>query len=142
MVNDYHLTCGEYRMPQSLYQKIAIKPLALAAAIALSMGAISMQTYADAAAPAFYQVQSGSLTQALNSLAQQANVSLLLNSAKTGRYQVQAVKGRYTPDQLFAVLVQNTPFEIQKTAAGYVLTEKPGMQALKQKRQSRRGRPA
>lgn len=116
-------------MPQSLYQKIAVKPLTLAAAIALSMGVISTQTYADAAAPAaFYQVQSGSLTQALNSLAQQANVSLLLNSAKTGRYQVQAVKGRYTPDQLFAVLVQNTPFEIQKTAAGYVLTEKPAAQ--------------
>ncbi|KQW88243.1 TonB-dependent receptor [Acinetobacter sp. Root1280] len=112
-------------MSQSLYQN-AIKPVALAVAIALSMSAISIQTHANNASPVgFYQVQSGSLTQALNSLAQQANVSLLLDPAKTNRYRVKTMKGKYTLDQAFALLVQNTPFQIQKTSAGYLLIEKP-----------------
>ncbi|MFW1802435.1 TonB-dependent receptor, partial [Acinetobacter nematophilus] len=85
--------------------------------------------YAERVIPtAFYQVQSGSLTQALNSVAQQANVSLLLDSNKTNRYQVKSIKGKYTLDQLFTMLVQNTPFLIQKTSAGYVLTEKPSVE--------------
>ncbi|WP_171499372.1 hypothetical protein [Acinetobacter bereziniae] len=55
-------------MSQSLYRN-AIKPLALTAAIALSMGVVSTQIYAETAVPTtFYQVQRGSLTQALNSL--------------------------------------------------------------------------
>lgn len=112
-------------MSQSLYQN-AIKPVALAVAIALSMSAISIQTHANNASPVgFYQVQSGSLTQALNSLAQQANVSLLLDPAKTNRYRVKTMKGKYTLDQAFALLVLNTPFQIQKTSAGYLLIEKP-----------------
>ncbi|KEC82390.1 MULTISPECIES: TonB-dependent hemoglobin/transferrin/lactoferrin family receptor [Acinetobacter] len=112
-------------MSQSLYQN-AIKPVAMAVAIALSMSAISIQTHANNASPVgFYQVQSGSLTQALNSLAQQANVSLLLDPAKTNRYRVKTMKGKYTLDQAFALLVQNTPFQIQKTSAGYLLIEKP-----------------
>lgn len=98
----------------------------MAVAIALSMSAISIQTHANNASPVgFYQVQSGSLTQALNSLAQQANVSLLLDPAKTNRYRVKTMKGKYTLDQAFALLVQNTPFQIQKTSAGYLLIEKP-----------------
>ncbi len=101
-------------MSQSLYRN-AIKPLALTAAIALSMGVVSTQIYAETAVPTtFYQVQRGSLTQALNSLAQQANVSLLLDSNKTNRYQVKSIKGKYTLDQIFTMLVQNTPFQIQK----------------------------
>lgn len=112
-------------MSQSLYQN-AIKPVAMAVAIALSMSAISIQTHANNTSPVgFYQVQSGSLTQALNSLAQQANVSLLLDPAKTNRYRVKTLKGKYRLDQAFALLVQNTPFQIQKTSAGYLLIEKP-----------------
>lgn len=112
-------------MSQSLYQT-AIKPVALAVAIALSMGAMSMQTHANNTLPVtFYQVQSGSLTQALNSLAQQANVSLLLDPEKTNRYRVKTIQGKYSLDQFFALLVQNTPFQIQKTSAGYLLVEKP-----------------
>ena len=108
-----------------LYQT-AIKPVALAVAIALSMGAMSMQTHANNTLPVtFYQVQSGSLTQALNSLAQQANVSLLLDPEKTNRYRVKTIQGKYSLDQFFALLVQNTPFQIQKTSAGYLLVEKP-----------------
>jgi len=98
----------------------------MAVAIALSMSAISIQTHANNTSPVgFYQVQSGSLTQALNSLAQQANVSLLLDPAKTNRYRVKTLKGKYRLDQAFALLVQNTPFQIQKTSAGYLLIEKP-----------------
>jgi hemoglobin/transferrin/lactoferrin receptor protein len=112
-------------MSQSLYHN-AIKPVAMAVAIALSMSAISIQTHANNTSPVgFYQVQSGSLTQALNSLAQQANVSLLLDPAKTNRYRVKTLKGKYRLDQAFALLVQNTPFQIQKTSAGYLLIEKP-----------------
>lgn len=128
-MNDYHLTLGGFKMSQSLYRN-AIKPLALTAAIALSMGVISTQIYAETAVPTtFYQVQRGSLTQALNSLAQQANVSLLLDPNKTNRYQVKSIQGQYTLDQIFTMLVQNTPFQIQKTSAGYVLTEKPSVES-------------
>lgn len=112
-------------MSQILSKKYALKPLALAMFVGLTMSMTHTPAYAgEHVERAFYQVQSGSLTQALNSLAQQANVSLLLNSEKTNLYRVNAIKGQYTVDQFFVILVKNTPFQIEKKGVGYVLTEK------------------
>ncbi|MDV2439494.1 hypothetical protein QR665_08390 [Acinetobacter gerneri] len=112
-------------MSQILSKKYALKPLALAMFVGLTMSMTHTPAYAgEHVERTFYQVQSGSLTQALNSLAQQANVSLLLNSEKTNLYRVNAIKGQYTVDQFFVILVKNTPFQIEKKGVGYVLTEK------------------
>lgn len=78
----------------------------------------------------YYQVQTGTLTQALNNVAQQANVSVLFNPTRTNLYQVKTIQGQYTLDQLFARLIQNTPFKLQKTVSGYVLIEMPSVEQV------------
>ncbi len=85
---------------------------------------MNIQTHAASEHKAsYYQVQTGTLTQALNNVAQQANVSVLFNPTRTNLYQVKSIQGQYTLDQLFARLIQNTPFKLQKTVSGYVLIE-------------------
>lgn len=78
----------------------------------------------------YYQVQTGTLTQALNNVAQQANVSVLFNPTRTNLYQVKTIQGQYTLDQLFERLIQNTPFKLQKTVSGYVLIEMPSVEQV------------
>lgn len=92
---------------------------------------MNIQTHAASEHKAsYYQVQTGTLTQALNNVAQQANVSVLFNPTRTNLYQVKSIQGQYTLDQLFARLIQNTPFKLQKTVSGYVLIEMPSVQQV------------
>ena len=92
---------------------------------------MNIQTHAASEHKAsYYQVQTGTLTQALNNVAQQANVSVLFNPTRTNLYQVKSIQGEYTLDQLFARLIQNTPFKLQKTVSGYVLIEMPSVEQV------------
>lgn len=92
---------------------------------------MNIQTHAASEHKAsYYQVQTGTLTQALNNVAQQANVSVLFNPTRTNLFQVKPFKGQYTLDQLFERLIQNTPFKLQKTVSGYVLIEMPSVQQV------------
>ncbi|MEG2446986.1 MAG: Plug domain-containing protein, partial [Acinetobacter sp.] len=117
-------------MPQFLYWN-SIKPFALTATVLAVTSLMNIQTHAASEHKAsYYQVQTGTLTQALNNVAQQANVSVLFNPTRTNLYQVKSIQGQYTLDQLFARLIQNTPFKLQKTVSGYVLIEMPSVQQV------------
>ena len=116
-------------MPQFLYWN-SFKPFALTATVLAVTSLINTQIYAASDAKvAYYQVQTGTLTQALNHIAQQANVTILFDPVRTNQYQVKTTMGQYSLDQLFAHLIQNTPFKLQKTVSGYVLTEAPKAEA-------------
>lgn len=92
---------------------------------------MNIQTHAASEHKAsYYQVQTGTLTQALNNVAQQANVSVLFNPTRTNLYQVKTIQGQYTLDQFLERLIQNTPFKLQKTVSGYVLIEMPSVQQV------------
>jgi len=117
-------------MPQFLYWN-SIKPFALTATVLAVTSLMNIQTHAASEHKAsYYQVQTGTLTQALNNVAQQANVSVLFNPTRTNLYQVKSIQGQYTLDQLFARLIQNTPFKLQKTVSGYVLIEMPSVEQV------------
>lgn len=91
-------------MPQFLYWN-SIKPFALTATVLAVTSLMNTQIYAVSENTAsYYQVQTGSLTQALNNVAQQANISVLFDPARTNLYQVKTIQGKYTLDQLFARL--------------------------------------
>ncbi|MGF2878755.1 TonB-dependent hemoglobin/transferrin/lactoferrin family receptor [Acinetobacter johnsonii] len=117
-------------MPQFLYWN-SIKPFALTATVLAVTSLMNIQTHAASEHKAsYYQVHTGTLTQALNNVAQQANVSVLFNPTRTNLYQVKPFKGQYTLDQLFERLIQNTPFKLQKTVSGYVLIEMPSVEQV------------
>lgn len=117
-------------MPQFLYWN-SIKPFALTATVLAVTSLMNTQIYAVSENTAsYYQVQTGSLTQALNNVAQQANISVLFDPARTNLYQVKTIQGKYTLDQLFARLIQNTPFKLQKSVSGYILIEMPDTKNL------------
>lgn len=117
-------------MPQFLYWN-SIKPFALTATVLAVTSLMNIQTHAASEHKAsYYQVHTGTLTQALNNVAQQANVSVLFNPTRTNLYQVKSIQGEYTLDQLFARLIQNTPFKLQKTVSGYVLIEMPSVEQV------------
>ena len=99
-------------MPQFLYWN-SIKPFALTATVLAVTSLMNVQIHAASEHKAsYYQVQTGTLTQALNNVAQQANVSVLFNPTRTNLYQVKTIQGQYTLDQLFERLIQNTPFKL------------------------------
>ncbi|TCM69762.1 hemoglobin/transferrin/lactoferrin receptor protein [Acinetobacter calcoaceticus] len=117
---------GEPNMSRKNASRPAMQQLALAVSLGLFFTGAQHSAYAQMPSGSHdYQVQGGSLNQALNQVAQQAKVSLLIRSTQSGRYQVTELKGKYTVDQAFARLLQETPFQINKSAAGYVLLDKP-----------------
>lgn len=111
-------------MPQLISPRPTFKKLVIVMSFSLFLAGPTTAIYAQDIVTRDYQIQSGSLTQALNRIAQQANVSLLFDVQKTNHYQVKSIQGRYTTDQAFALLVQATPFQINKTTAGYVLIDR------------------
>lgn len=124
LVNDYHLY-GAIVLMHILPSQYSLQKIALAVSLAISVSCVSAPIYAASSnSSAFFQVERGSLTQALNSVALQANVSLLMDAKKTNRYQVNAIKGNYTVEQAFARLIENTPFQMMKSSAGYLLVDK------------------
>ena len=112
-------------MPQLISPRPTFKTLVIAMSFSLFLVGPTTAIYAQDIVTQDYQIQSGSLTQALNRIAQQANISLLFDVQKTNHYQVKSIQGRYTTDQALRLLVQATPFQINKTAAGYVLIDRP-----------------
>ena len=124
LVNDYHLY-GAIVLMHILSSQYSLQKIALAVSLAISVSCVSAPIYAaNSNSSAYFQVERGSLTQALNSVALQANVSLLMDAKKTNRYQVNAIKGNYTVEQAFARLIEHTPFQMMKSSAGYLLVDK------------------
>ncbi|WP_169817560.1 TonB-dependent receptor [Acinetobacter larvae] len=108
-------------MNSSLFQKhLTLKPLSICISIAVFSAYMTPVSHAAPAA-IHYQIQKGSLTDALNYVAQKSNVTLLLDAKQTDAYRAPPLSGLYTPEQAFASLLQGTPFRINKTAAGYLL---------------------
>ncbi|MDG9948889.1 hypothetical protein N7574_06080 [Acinetobacter ursingii] len=70
-----------------LSSQYSLQKIALAVSLAISVSCVSAPIYAaNSNSSAYFQVERGSLTQALNSVALQANVSLLMDAKKTNRY--------------------------------------------------------
>lgn len=102
----------------------SLKPLALSISLALLGGSIASLSHAQSGqVSGHFQTQAGSLSHALNQLALQARVSILIQSSHAQGYQVAALNGQYTVDKAFATLLSGSPFQIAKTPAGYLLTD-------------------
>lgn len=110
-------------MKSTIARTSSFRQLTLSVSLAFSMEIFSNYSHAGEAV-SYFQIQSGSLTQALNGVAQQAGISLLLDPKKTSQYRVQPFKGHYTIDQALSELVEHTPFQIIKSVSGYLVTEK------------------
>ncbi|MFC4952179.1 TonB-dependent receptor [Acinetobacter puyangensis] len=107
-------------------KQLIFKQLSISISLAIASSVLVLPTHAaDSSTAINYQIQQGSLTDALNAVAQRGNVSLLLDTAKTNTYQVEALSGQYTVDQALQALLSNTPFQIHKTPAGYIVQEAP-----------------
>lgn len=102
--------------------KPALKRLSLAVSLAISGNVLSSVVYA--APTQQYHIQAGSLLQSLQQVALQNKVSLLIHSGKVADYRAASLQGQYQLDEAFAVLLTNTPFQMMKSSAGYVLVEK------------------
>lgn len=112
------------------YKKAAL-PLALALSVSAPL-MYSMSASAAEESPVVNQtgslalnIPAGSLTSALNQLARQAGVTLSFDASKVANQTTSGLKGSYTLDQGFKLLLTNSGFEVNKTAAGYVLIETP-----------------
>lgn len=101
------------------------RPLITALALALygaSIGAQTVgQTTESSAAVSAYDIPAGSLTQVLNQFALRANVVLSFDPALTAGRQSQGLKGRYTVQQGFQVVLQDTGLEPLLGGGGYTL---------------------
>ncbi|MCH4249217.1 MAG: TonB-dependent receptor [Acinetobacter populi] len=107
-------------------KQLIFKQLSLSISLAIASSLLIAPAHAATSSTEInYQIQKGSLTDALNAVAQRANVTLLLDTNKTNTYQVEALSGQYTVDQALQALLSNTPFQIQKTPAGYIVQEAP-----------------
>ncbi|AOA58049.1 TonB-dependent receptor domain-containing protein [Acinetobacter larvae] len=107
--------------------QVALKPLTLC--IVLWMGGASQACKANQPS-IYYQIPANTLTNALNEVALQSNVSLLFDAQHTDLYAVASLIGHYTPEQAFEKLLEKTPFHIQSTAAGYLLQQSSVAQDL------------
>lgn len=107
-------------------KQLIFKQLSISISLAIASSVLVLPTHAaDSSTAINYQIQQGSLTDALNAVAQRGNVTLLLDTNKTNTYQVEALSGQYTVDQALQALLSNTPFQIHKTSAGYIVQEAP-----------------
>ncbi|KAA8732474.1 TonB-dependent receptor [Acinetobacter qingfengensis] len=105
-----------------------VKPLSLAIQISLFAGStflICHPAYAQSNASQFYNIPAGQLSDALVSFSLQSGTTLTVDHQKLKGFSSQALKGSYTIEDGFNQLLQQTPYQIQKNAAGYGLVEKP-----------------
>jgi len=116
------MTLGRGMRHFSFHMKPALTQLSLAVSIAISASILSNQAFAQPVQQ--YHLAAGSLTHSLQQVAQQSQVSLLIQTNKLSGYQAGALQGKYQLDQAFNVLVLNTPFEIKKTSAGYIVQDR------------------
>jgi len=78
-------------------------------------------------------IPAGSLTGALNHLARQAGLALSFEASITADKATPGLKGAYTVEQGFDLLLANSGYRASKTPEGYVITvveQQDGMQAL------------
>ena len=102
-----------------------LHPFALAALL-LSGAGLHTQVLAQAApAVASYAIPAGPLAGALNRYAQQAGVSIVIDSAKVQGLHTAGLQGRHAIEDGFAVLLRGSGYAIGKTATGYVLVAAP-----------------
>lgn len=115
-----------------------MKPILTQISLAVSMS-ISISILSNSAAAQGglqqYQLSAGSLTYALQQVAQQNQVSLLIKTEKISDYQVLALQGQFDIDQAFTALLKNTPFEIKRTVAGYIVQERNIIDSTESKEQ-------
>lgn len=102
-----------------------LHPFALAALLLAGAG-LHTQVLAQAApAVASYAIPAGPLAGALNRYAQQAGVSIVIDSAKVQGLHTAGLQGRHAIEDGFAVLLRGSGYAIGKTATGYVLVAAP-----------------
>ncbi|MBF7688550.1 TonB-dependent receptor [Acinetobacter rathckeae] len=108
---------------QNSSRQYPLQKIAFAVSLAISISCIStvVQAQTTSNTALYFTVDTGRLTQALNTVAMQANVSLLFDANQTNDYQVDALHGNYTVEQAFLILTRKTPFQIVKKSSGYVL---------------------
>ncbi|MFO6419170.1 TonB-dependent siderophore receptor [Hylemonella sp. W303a] len=101
------------------------QPLITALALALYGASIGAQAAGPAtessAAVSAYDIPAGSLTQVLNQFALRASVVLSFDPALTAGRQSPGLKGRYTVQQGFEVLLRETGLELLLGGSGYTL---------------------
>ena len=96
---------------QNLYPSFALAPVALAAFISLGPLSIAQaQTAAKADSATSHQIQldAGSLTQALATLAQQTGTTLVVDPALIANRQVTAISGTLSAQQALRQLLAGT----------------------------------
>src|SRR5450830_264079 len=98
-----------------------LHPFALATLLLAGAG-LHTQVLAQAApALASYAIPAGPLAGALNRYAQQAGVSIVIDSAKVQGLHTAGLQGSHAIEDGFAVLLRGSGYAIGKTATGYVL---------------------
>lgn len=68
-----------------------------------------------------YEVKSGTLTQALNQIATQAKISLLMDRQQTDQYQIQSFKAHASLESIFNNVLLNTPFKMVYSQGNYII---------------------
>ncbi len=102
-----------------------LRPLALAAMLVAGAG-VHAQAFAQTApAVASYAIPAGPLAGALNRYAQQAGVSIVIDSAKVQGLHTAGLQGSHAIEDGFALLLRGSGYAIGKTATGYVLVAAP-----------------
>jgi len=102
-----------------------LHPFALATLLLAGAG-LHTQVLAQAApALASYAIPAGPLAGALNRYAQQAGVSIVIDSAKVQGLHTAGLQGSHAIEDGFAVLLRGSGYAIGKTATGYVLVAAP-----------------
>lgn len=116
--------------------KPTLLSLTIAAVMPLALPVHAQEAEAADAAIHFPQqavvtvdIPSGSLTQALNSLARQAGVTLSFDAASVSGKTSAGLKGNYTVQQGFDTLLAGTGYTVRQTSAGYVLVQDAAEQA-------------
>lgn len=104
-----------------------LKPLALAIQIGLFAGSslmVSTASFANEAALQNYQIKAGALSDALVEFALQTGTTLTVDHQKLQGLKTSGLSGQYSVDAGFTKLLENTPYQAQKSGNAYVLVAK------------------
>lgn len=71
-----------------------------------------------------YNIAAGTLNQVLNQFAAQSGVAIAMDGKQLSGFKSNGLKGSYSIEQGFAIILTNTHIQAQKTANGYILVEK------------------
>jgi len=108
--------------PQHPRHFLATAPLRLALRLAFAAPLLALNVAPAAAQErTAYDVPAGPLAVALNRFAQQAGVSIAVDAGKVQGLRSEGLKGSYTVEEGFSLLLRGSGFTAGRSDAGYVL---------------------